>query len=86
MSKYQVDLAASGKIRLWYNDLASVEIPSTLIGLDVLREILQHAQLGRTRMGETGAPTQAQIDHYVKTWKLDNPDIVDQVDWEGMDL
>lgn len=83
---YRVNLSPQGKIRLWYDEDTCVDIPSSLIGLDVLREILQFAQLGKVKIGQEGAPTQAQIEHYVKVWRETHPEEVDLVEWEGIGI
>jgi hypothetical protein len=84
--QYRVDLAPSGKIRLWYDEFTAVELPSSLVGLDILREILQHAQLGRAKIAQPSAPTQAQVDEYVRTWRLANPEPPELIDWEDIEL
>jgi hypothetical protein len=83
---YRIDLAPSGNLRLWYTEHTGVEIPATLAGVHALKEILASAQLGKTKVAQAGAPTQAAIDQFINEWRTKNPSPPDLINWDDIDI
>jgi hypothetical protein len=57
-----ISLSPYGNLQLSDGDLYAVEIPATVGGLIYLKSMLLSRQLGAVKLGQSGAPTQAQID------------------------
>jgi len=69
-----ITLAASGNIAVHFyhaeNSLHTVEIPHNLNGMRLLHQILKARDQHQTRLGELGNPTQAIVDAWLKSKKV----------------
>ena len=57
-----ISISPYGRLLLSDGELYSVEIPATVGGLTYLMSMLLSRQLGSTKIGQAGTPTQAQVD------------------------
>lgn len=75
----QISLSPYGNLRVEDDGRYSAEIPATPAGLTYLKSMLLSRQLGSVKLGQPGAPTQAQIDAAVAAFftakAADLPDI-----------
>jgi hypothetical protein len=63
-----ISISAYGNLLLSDGDSYSVEIPATVAGLTYLKSMLLSRKLGSVKLGQTGAPTQAQVDAMVSAF------------------
>ena len=83
----QISLSPYGELLLTNDHNYSVVIPATVAGLTYLKAILLSRQLGSTKLGQSGAPTQAQVDAMVAAFvknREENP--YPNISTEGLDI
>ena len=64
----EIKLNAEGDFTLFQSDY-SIDIPISLAGLNFIAGVLRGQQMGLTKLGQQGAPTQAAVKEALKRWK-----------------
>lgn len=64
----EIKLNAEGDFTL-SQDTYSIDIPLSLGGLNFIAGVLRGQQMGQTKLGQAGAPTQAAVREALKRWK-----------------
>jgi len=63
-----IKLNAKGGFTLYQNDY-SIDLPLSLAGLNFIAGVLRGQQMGQTKLGQLGAPTQAAVKEALRRWK-----------------
>jgi hypothetical protein len=82
-----ISLSSFGSLLLSDGDNYVVQIPATVGGLIYFKDILISRQLGQTKLGQAGAPTQDQVDEAVSKFlkqRETNPFL--EIDSKGLDI
>lgn len=64
----EIKLNAEGDFTL-FQDNYSIDIPLSLAGLNYIAGILRGQQMGLTKLGQPGAPTQYAVREALRRWK-----------------
>lgn len=88
--KLFIELSPHGELRLHFPDSTilagfSVDIPPTIGGLELLIDTLQRHYEGYRKIGQSGAPTQYQINKMIEEHKKKPKKLMEGVDVSGLD-
>lgn len=64
----EIKLNAEGDFTLSQGDY-SIDVPLSLGGLNFIAGVLRGQQMGQTKLGQSGAPTQSAVKEALKNWK-----------------
>jgi len=73
-----ISLSPEGNLHLFTEDW-SIDLPPSMPGLQFLISILEGHQAGQTKLAQSGAPTQWEIEAAIKRWKPHPPKEIEAI-------